>query len=289
MNVAKVYIVLVNYNGYMDTVECVKSLINIKYTNYKIVLVENASNDKEKIENDEFLNNNCIIIYSDENGGFSAGNNLGIQYALNEGADYILLLNNDTVVCEDFLDELLDLEKENNKVGIITGDIYYYFDKNKLWYTNGSFNRESCITRMCNNTSRVVNKVTFACGCLMLLKANMIKEIGMLDDLFFLYSEDTEYCCRAMKKGWDIVWTKKSKIYHKISASTVSNSDFQQYYLTRNNLILAKMYGKRPVWGYMVRLWCCIKDIIRRGAHIKPIVWAYIDFFKGIEGKSDRF
>ena len=284
-----VYIVIVNYNGYDDTIECIKSLKDIQYSNYKIVLVENASKDKEKIQSNSFINENAIVLFSDINGGFSAGNNIGIEYALNAGADYVLLLNNDTAVDKDFLNSLVEIGESDSSIGIVTGDIYYYFDKTKLWYSNGRYDRGSGITQMCVKTEKMKNNVSFACGCLMLLKRKMLEEIGLLEDLFFLYSEDTEYCCRAIDSGWGIVWTSESKIYHKISVSTGENSDFQQYYLTRNNLVLTKMYGKRRLYGYIKRLWYCLKDILKGRSNIGPVWFAYVDFVKMKYGKTDRY
>ena len=289
MRQAEVYIILVNYNGYEDTKACVNSLKKINYDNFHIVIVENASKDVQIMKTDLFLNENATILFSEKNDGFSSGNNIGIKYALENNADYILLLNNDTVVDCDFLKHLVELMENNTKAGIVTGDIYYYKDQERLWYSNGKYDRKNGTTQMCCKTAELSLKVSFACGCLMLLNVEMIKQIGMLEDLFFLYSEDTEYCCRAIDSGWDILWTKKCKIYHKISASTGENSDFQQYYLTRNNLILAKKYGNRPVVCYMKTLWRCIKDIIKKRCHIGPVRAAYVDFFRGVSGKTGRY
>jgi GT2 family glycosyltransferase len=88
-----VYIILVNYRGYIDTVDCVKSLLNIKYKNYKIIIVENASSDEDILKKDEFLNAHSKILYASENKGFSDGNNIGIKYARQFKPEYILLLN----------------------------------------------------------------------------------------------------------------------------------------------------------------------------------------------------
>ena len=116
----KVYIVLVNYNGYKDTLECVKSLKRCVYQNYEIVVVENGSSDSCLIRQDAYLNENTILLFADTNLGFSAGNNIGISYARRNGADYILLLNNDTVVETGLVDELVAVAEANQSVAVVT-------------------------------------------------------------------------------------------------------------------------------------------------------------------------
>lgn len=284
-----VYIILVNYNGYLDTIECIASLLQIKYNDYKIVVVDNASNDAEKIRQDSFINANAHIIYSNENLGFSGGNNLGIDYALQNDADYVLLLNNDTIVDPLFLGELIKVIQTDAKIGITTGDIFYCSEPEKLWYSCGNYNRTTGITTMCVKCTENVREVNFACGCLALISINLIKSVGKLDESYFLYSEDTEYGCRATDNGWKIVWTRRAKIYHKISSSTVVNSNFQKYYLTRSNLYVAKKYCKRPIIAYLIRLVKELKRVIIDRISVKGITWAYIDFILGKTGRSPRF
>ena len=122
----KVSIILVNYNGYQDTIECLKSLKELEYHNYEVIIVENGSKDYEKVKNDRFLNDNAIVILEKENGGFSAGNNIGIKYALENGTDYVFLLNNDTTIDKNAIKYLVEIAENDNKVGIATGNIYYY-------------------------------------------------------------------------------------------------------------------------------------------------------------------
>lgn len=284
-----VYIILVNYNGYMDTVQCIQSLLNIKYDNFKIVLVENASDDADNIRNDQFINDNVKVFFADENGGFSYGNNIGISYALDSNADYVLLLNNDTTVDPFFLDELVKTIQSDSSIGIVTGDIFYWKEPSQLWYSCGNYNRETSIVTMCVPCEEETKDVNFICGCLALLSCTMIKDIGLLDDSFFMYSEDTEYGCRAMDHGWRLVWTNKAKIYHKISASTVDNSAFQSYYLIRNNLYMAKKYSKSPMKAYGLYLFKKFKSALRGHVSMRGLIWGGIDFCLGKTGKSSRF
>lgn len=284
-----VYIILVNYNGYADTLECIKSIKAIDYSSYKIILIDNASKDAELIKKDKYINENAIVIFLKKNKGFSDGNNTGIKMAISDGADYVLLLNNDTVVDPYFLSYMIDIALGADDIGIVTGDIYHYVDKNSLWYSCGRYDRKTNITSMVCRTDQTCQEVNFACGCLALLSVDMVKKIGLLDDTFFLYSEDTDYSCRAVDRAWKIIWTSDAKIYHKVSASVEENSDVQSYYLIRNNLYMVKKYSPCPLRTYIIRFLLEIKGVIRKRNSMRSLCWAVDDFMHEVKGKSNRF
>lgn len=286
-----VYIILVNYKGYADTIDCVNSLLKINYDNYKIVIVENASSDAALIKENQFINANATVLYAQENKGFSEGNNIGIRYAMRYNPDYLLLLNNDTVVQSDFLNQLVKTAETQEKIGIVTGRIYYYKNQDALWYSGGHYNRSTGKTNQVLYDKSVGEEktITFASGCLMLISNECIQKVGLLDDSYFMYSEDADYCCRVCNAGLKIVWNPKSIIYHKVSASVGDNSPFQQYYITRNNFIMTRKYGNKKIKAYLNRLLQCVKDILKGRLELKIAIWAYIDFLKGKIGASQRF
>ena len=282
-----VYIVLVNYNGYRDTVSCLQSLEKIRYSNYRIILVDNCSEDRDKITADPYISSRARVILAPANDGFSSGNNYGIREALQDGAEYVLLLNNDTEVTSDFLNILVETAQSDPAIGITTGNIYYHSKPDTLWYCAGAYDRHRGTTQMCTkNTQTGTEEVSFICGCLMLLRAEMLNRIGLLEEDFFLYSEDTELCCRAQDAGWKLVWNGSAAIYHKVSTSTGENSPLQQYYLIRNNLYMAKEYCEKPAFCYARRFLHSCKEILRGRYHLKPLLRAYQDFSRGIKGKS---
>lgn len=288
-----VVIILVNYNGTDDTHECIDSLLRINYTNYSIVVVDNNSrvDQLNQLKTDTFINENATVIYSAENNGFSEGNNIGIKLAKDKGADYVLLLNNDTIVTPDFLELLIDCALKHDK-SIVTGSIKYYSDMSQYWYAGGDYDFHSGVTSMNyhideNNSDEV--KVTFATGCLMLIPMNCINMYGMLSDDFFLYSEDTEYCLRLIKNGCEIYWKPSSLIYHKVNASIGKNSPLQQYYLTRNDLIIARDYSLNFRKSICRIRYYCFKRIIKRDYQIRPVLDAFKDFKKGITGRSSKY
>ena len=246
----KVYIILLNYNGWKDTVECVKSLAVIKGTDTHIVVVDNCSTDDSVERLKTELADEVTLLLADENNGFSAGNNIGIKYALKNHADYVLLLNNDTVTDQDFLTPLVEFASRTPDCGCISSRIYYYYEKNKIWFDGGAFHPYNCRAehyRFDEDGSTVtgIHEATFISGCCMLIPATVIRKIGLMDERYFLYVEDTEYSLRIQKAGYKLYWDADHHFYHKVSASTGNKSKLSQYYEIRNRYLIAEQYLTR--------------------------------------------
>lgn len=286
----QVCIILVNYNGYQDTKECVESILKCSYTNYRIIIVDNASKEVDSLKNDVFLNEHCEIIYSNVNNGFSDGNNIGIKESDKYNPDYVLLLNNDTVVQPNFLNRLVEVAEADNNTAIVTSQINYYYDKEKAWYNHGSYNKLIGYTTMISKDMKAhPYEVSFSTGCLMLIRYNYIKKYGMLSDDYFLYSEDTEYCLRAIKNGYSIMNIPEVLIYHKVNASTGTGSKMQQYYLVRNYLQVVKEYGTCFPIAYLFRVALSMYEILQYHYDYHVVRLGFSDFRKGIKGKVDYF
>lgn len=287
----KVCIILVNYNGYLDTIECVKSIMASTYKNIEIILVENASKDVDSIKVDVFLNQNTNIVISENNLGFSGGNNLGIKYAIEKyKPKYLMLLNNDTVIEPDTIENLLEMAEKNNNVGIVTGKINYYSKKNTIWAACGKFDFKTGIAdqpamgEIDSGQYDVECEITFSSGCLMFIPIEAYNKVGDLDESYFMYAEDTDYCCRMMKSGYKIFYTGKAVIYHKVSASAGNHSVNQQYYMFRNNCYITQKYCNSPMYGYLRRFYRTVKEIKRGEYQIKNVKRAWKDFRHGITG-----
>ena len=243
----KVSIIILNWNGLKDTLECLESISKISYSNYEIIIVDNNSkgNDVEIIEK-EYGNIIKKIMVNECNLGFSGGCNVGINYALHNNTEFVLLLNNDTIVENDFLDELIKTALSVPYAGIVGPIIGYYYDREKIWSAYGSISkiRSSGFTKKFNTKIDLLNKneqCTFLSGCCQLIRKDVIEKIGLLDEKYFLYLEDTDYCWRTSKAGYKIVMVAKSKIYHKVNVSSRrDNSLTPFYYTTRNRFYFAK-------------------------------------------------
>lgn len=282
-----VYIILVNYNGFSDTLECIESIRNITYKNYKIIVVDNKSTDEPEKEQLLFLRANTIYIQSESNLGFSGGNNIGIRYAKENNADYVLLLNNDTTVEPDFLTKLVVAAKEKEDKGVFGCKIKYYWNKEQIWFDGGTFdfktaNTSHYHTRVSNGT---IEEVTFLTGCLMLIPMEVLNDVGMLDETYFLYAEDTDYCCRVMDASYKLYYCPDAVIYHKEGASTGKTSELKQYYVERNGLYICRMYSAYPLKACLKRAFITWKSVFRRRLSFKPIMNAYIDFVRNKRGE----
>ena len=183
-----VYIILVNYNGWKDTRDCIHSLGQMHNQNYHVIVVDNASTDdsSEILHELFYMNDKVTVIDAESNQGFAGGNNLGIRYASECGAEYIMLLNNDTEVREDFLDRITANIDKNS---IVTPRINYYSnsDKNMPWYCAGEIDYHRGIVK--NGDPLYEGEVSFASGCCMLFSEEVFKTLGGLDERYFMYYE----------------------------------------------------------------------------------------------------
>ena len=288
-----VYIILVNYNGYEDTVECVKSLIQMDYEDYQILIVDNGSSDDSLKKLKSIENDKTIVIDAHGNLGFSGGNNTGINYAIEHGGEYVLLLNNDTVVCENFLSELVRTAKEYDNQAVVTSKILYEYDKSTLWYAGGEFNAITSRTSSVGIHERDVGQydisqtVSFVSGCCMLIPIEIIHKIGLMSDEFFLYCEDTDYCCRIIENGYQLVYQPKVVVFHKVSASTTKLSELMNYYIVRNKLIIVKRHIRKrykPI-AYVYVVLESIKRAVYKEYSWAAVYKAFKHFGQGICGK----
>jgi GT2 family glycosyltransferase len=249
MNSPTVAIIVVNWNQYQLTIECLASLKNVTYSNFQIILVDNGSKDgsPQKLR-DAFPE--VFLLENPENTGYVGGNNLGLEYALQHGFEYCLLLNNDTEVSPDFLSLMLEGIRADDKIGIAGPAIYYHSLPDTLWSAGGAIDWEHGSTRMLGIGERVRDPsrtlpqpVDFVTGCALLIRSDVIKKIGLLDERFFAYYEETEWCVRVKKAGFKIVFIPQACIWHKISPQAREASPLVHYYMTRNRLLFLKLTG----------------------------------------------
>jgi GT2 family glycosyltransferase len=259
----KVSIILLNYNGFEDTIECFNSLKNITYSNYNIVIVDNNSPDDSMSKLNNYMIENKIdsvcaelneieklkenkyvtLIQSGFNGGYGHGNNIGIKYALNNGSDYILVLNNDTIVENDFLEPLVQELKDDSNIGIISSQIFYEDRRNIFWENGGEFNPKNGKVKHTSfnevNIGQLNNNCTFLSGCCWLIPRKIFLELGLINENYFMYVEDLEFCQRVLYSKYILKVSHYSKIYHKVGSSS-GGGDFTKlsaYYIARNKLI----------------------------------------------------
>lgn len=242
----KVSIIILNWNGKNDTLECLDSLRHLTYPNHEIIIVDNGSTD----DSVEFFKNasweRVKIIENKENLGFAEGNNIGIRRALESSSDYILLLNNDTIVDPTFLEKLIEVGESDNDIGILSPIIYYYREREKIQYSGEKINLYTGkISGIHPNNKKVIHSDTI-CGASMLIKKETIKKIGCLPTEYFMLWEDIDYSLKAKRNNIKNVYVVNSKIWHKGSVSIGNiSSPFRIKYSMRNRIIFWKKYANK--------------------------------------------
>lgn len=261
-------IIILNWNAYEVTRECLLSLIHISYLNYTIILVDNGSSDNSVNKlSEEFKQ--IYFLKLDKNYGFTGGNNKGIVYTINKfKPDYILLLNNDTEVNNDFLSKLIIPFMNDETIYATVPKICFFDKKNKIWYAGGKVSKfTGIVTEFGKNkkdsfTTSIQRKTGFINGCAVLLSIIAINNIGLLDEMFFAYSEDTDYSLRILKSEHSMVYVPESVVYHKVSHTFRNNANWFKYYLaTRNIILLQRKHLKKKLFPLFV-LWFYLRWVL---------------------------
>lgn len=287
--------ILVNYNGIEDTIECVRSLKECNYGNLRIVIVDNASIRGKAEYNTVITKDVCEIIYNPTNMGFAGANNIGIRRGLEIGAEYFLILNNDTVVDENFLLPLIKAFEQNEKLGIATGKIYYYDEPDYLWFGGSYYDSKLMECKIDGIGEKDAlqysseREIPFATACLWLLSRNTLEVVGLMSEDYFLYYEDADYCERVKEKNLSIRYLPESFIYHKESRTTKKGSDSYKYYNLRNYLVFIKRYrnGRQVIKLSVQKFFKMSKDIIRHRLSFRIAVIVWKDFIKGNYGGKE--
>lgn len=265
--IKEVAVILVNWNSFEYTHQCIQSLKKCNQEIFDIIVVDNGSQDESKQMLAE-THPEIILLSSKSNLGFAGGNNLGINYALNQSYHYLMLLNNDTFVEADFLDVLLKYMEENLDVGVIQPKIYCNHNRSLLWnggsyffklickpYTKGYFKKD-------NSENNYIKKVDWVTGCAFLTRTSIIKEVGLLEEKFFIYYEDVDLSFRVKSKGYQLIYHPQSKIYHIAGMAHKSKKKGKEgfvsptvHYLNQRNKIwfikrYVKWYSLIPTFIY---------------------------------------
>lgn len=299
-------VIVLNWNNCKDTLECISSLLEQSYKNFQIILIDNGSTDGsverikqwlgENYSNDilEYIEyksnsietNNCSIspknskriritmILNGKNLGFAKGNNVGIKHVLEtDSANYLFLLNNDTILKKDSLKNLMKEVEKNSEIKVATTKICYYDRPELVWNCGGEINflgrRKYYFAleneKKCPNENFEVGLIT---GCALLIHVDIIKSYGMLTEKFFFGEEDWDFSLRMKKAGVGMYCIPSSVVYHKVSASTSNffnkNSIFKSCIHYVNRFINLKSYYNKVYWyiwreGYFIYIFCLFK------------------------------
>ncbi|MEW6088691.1 MAG: glycosyltransferase family 2 protein [bacterium] len=238
-----IYIIIISWNKLDDIVDCLNSIFESLFDGFKIIIVDNAS-EQEIVKTIHNKFPHVVIIENKTNLGFAEGNNIGIDYALKEGASDILLLNNDVIIDPKMIGELFKVLHSDCKIGIVGPKVYYYGDQNILQSVGEKFDENLTLDIRANKNIDKgqfdrVEEVDFTTGCALMIKTEVIKKIGHFDPKFYMYWEETDLCFRAKNAGYSIIYVPKAKMWHKGGAVS---TPIITYYMTRNKLFFLKKH-----------------------------------------------
>jgi len=236
--VKRVTAVVLNWNGPDDTIACVMSLRDSGHEGLDIVIVDNASSD-HSVARFRAEIPDVPLLTRPANGGYATGNNVGIRYALEHGADFVLVVNNDVVVTRHFLEPMLAEMEADRAVGIVTCEAKFQSDTSRLYPTGGSISWFRGAGVMLPRRKRYQRTVVdFVSGCILLVRREVFEKLGLFDESFFMYFEDVEFSRRVGQK-YRMVYTPAATVYHRSGGgkSWAGQTTTYLYYMARNRFI----------------------------------------------------
>ncbi len=248
----RVVIVVLHWRGLFDTIECIESLRSIRYPNWDLVLVLNGASEADSSRLITEVPPSSRIIRLPQNQGFARGSNLGITMAVTElNADYVLLLNNDTVVEPDFLGFLVARAESDSQVGVV-GAKTYYFGSWRLQFTIGNIDLWRGRLYHLGDGEEDIGQFDqpslsgYVQGSCLLIRASLLDCVGLLDEAFFAYWEETDFCLRVRSNGFRVFYEPRAVVWHKTARSSASTTKL--YYLLRNNIYFARKHTQWYQW-----------------------------------------
>ncbi len=264
----KVFVIILNWNGKNNTLACLKSIQKITYKSCYPIVVDNGSID----DSTSAIRNaypHIHVIETHTNLGFSGGNNVGIKHALANGADYLYLLNNDTIVDPKILDAFVSLSQKQATPTILGGRVYLFDKPGTFDHLGGNWNPRKgnfdlvALRQIDDQTFDQPLLVDYVCGCSLFAPSVIFKKLGGLDNRFFLYWEESDFCMRAKSLGYPSMYCPEAKLWHKVSASIASNTSYATYFFWRNRLLWMRKH-----LPFRSRLKLFLKTVFPEMSHI---------------------
>lgn len=293
----KVAVVVLNWNGKQDTLECLESIGKLDYPNYQTVVVDNGSTD-DSVDAIRTKFPNVFVLQTGANLGYAGGNNVGIKWALNNGADHILLLNNDTAIDPKLLSAFVEAAQTIPNAGVFGAKIYFHDQPDVLWFAGGRWLPNAMrlehigYGQKDGDEFEQYRECDYVTGCALLVSADVFRKVGLLDEDFFLTYEETDWCYRARNNGYRCIVVPRAKLWHKISVSFGgSGSPLQKYFMTRNKLLWGQKYLSKDARRALHRQsWELTRAILvprfprlnASGSYPKRLLWAALTWYKTV-------
>jgi len=260
-----VYCIVLNLNGRILLCETLDSLRKMTYPNFKVIVVDNGSTDGSQ-ETVRTQYPWTELIENGKNLGFGGGNNVGMQYAIEQKAEWIFLLNNDIVVDPQLLSELMSVVVEDDRIGVAGPKIYYHSEPNMIWYAGGTINfwagvvAHRGLRQIDHGQADITEETAFVTGCAFLVKREALEKVGLFDPAYHpAYTEDADLGERIHRAGYKLMYVPKGKLWHKVSAFSGGGlTPFKTQLKVEHNLIFFKRYAR---WYHWITIPFCIGAI----------------------------
>jgi hypothetical protein len=288
----RIVALVLNWNGAEHTVRCLDSLRNVDYPSMRTLVIDNGSTDGSP-GRIHAAHPGVELIETGENLGYAGGNNLGIRRALDGGADYVWVLNNDVVVEPSSLDELIAAARATPGAGIIGSSVWAAAGGQTPQVELAAYRwrGEYRLPSPCPESG--LHEIDDIAGASALLSAAMLRETGGFEERFFHYWEDVEFCARARQHGWSTIHACRSRVWHVVGGSLSTSSAQAHYYFVRNWLLFSRWSGR----GGLVRLFLRAPRMVgglllgvrwlRRRRWLVPLA-GFLGVFDAMRGRSGR-
>jgi len=268
-----VYVVVLSWNYKDYTLGCLKTIFQMRYPPFHVLLVDNASTDGTVLAAREAFPQ-VEIQANPQDLGFAGGVNVGLEIALNRGASYVLVVSNDTLLEADLLERLVDAAEANPKAGLVS-PLIYYPGRERIWYA-GAYRRRfwpgvSMPGYGLRDRPRyhVRREVDYATGCVLLMRAEALRRAGLFDRAFFMYYEDLDLCERVRRAGWRILFVPDAVVEHLGSASYGELSATKWSLIARYSAQFYQRYYRWPRLSLALYLgWVAVREIVRGNARV---------------------
>ncbi|MCB1036903.1 MAG: glycosyltransferase family 2 protein [Acidobacteria bacterium] len=253
MSPPRVAAIVLNYNGREVTLQALESLSAMTYPAFDLVVVDNGSTDGSYQAVAEAFPD-VHQLRTEENLGAAGGCNLGIRWAMEQGHDYLLILNNDIEVAPDMLDELVKVAESDPTVGCVGPKEYYYGDRQRLWSAGGTLRFREAITRergegeIDRGQYDRDEEVDYVNGCAMLVRREAVAEAGLWDPIFHLAVEDADFCTRIKARGYRCFYAYRARLWHMVSYATGIYKAGKTFHTGRSTAIYVRRYATPWQW-----------------------------------------
>jgi GT2 family glycosyltransferase len=292
-----VMVVVLNWNGLNETRSCLDALGGVTYPRVEIIVVDNGSTDGS-VDALRAEYPQVRLLSLSENVGFAGGNNHGLRHALRHGADYVLLLNNDARIAPDAVDVLVQVAQADRRIGVLGPIIYRNDDPQRVESAGGWLNLYTGRFRHFEKLpadQACPYEVDIISGCAMVVRREVMEQVGLLNECYFAYFEDAEWCVRARRAGYRVMAVPEAQVWHRGSAASGGpRAPLRIYYSVRNHLLMVNVQAParhrlhrawREVWIIAVYFAYVIVGPVVKSDGLRALVYGIRDYYRGRFGR----